>query len=638
MKKKFFLTLAMILCFIVACTILVACNEDRSTENFTNGSEFPSADRPGEEISGGDYPSEMPEDTPEEETPVVYCTVSFNTIGGSEIESIKVEKGNRINISADPIKEGHLFVGWYKDVDYTEPMDFTTYVVNEDITLFAKYIPTITSPADLKSMALDGTYYLTANIDLGGAEWVPVGSKESPFTGIFEGNGHTISNFKITIGRKYIGLFGVNAGSINNLKIEGYTIEVGCDDDIYVGGLIAYNEGGAITNCCTTTDITVTVSGNATVGGLVGFNNLEGAIQHCYTLGQVSATATSSAHIGGLVGCNNKGIVANCYTTGATNLSTGYSAFGGSLVGYNRDSIINCYATGNIIASSARKAYASGLVGNNSTQGTITNCYATGDVSVTAYDSYTDASGGGLVGYNEGDVTKSYATGNVNAYAADDNACAGGLVGHNSWGSNVANCYATGSVNATSPEEYAYAGGLVGSNAHYYISISNCYATGNATANACRGAHAGGLVGCNGSISNCYATGDATASASYFSFAAGLVGMTDGLAIANSFATGNVSSTSPTPKAGGLVIYYDGDNTSTNCYCYSGQRFMVRKNGVTTNIATNTIGVIKSLATLTSSAFLTDTLGWLADNWAFVSGECPTLKDVGTISTYTSLV
>lgn len=79
-------------------------------------------------------------------------------------------------------------------------------------------------------------FKLTANIDLGGNEWTPIGGQSYRFKGTFDGGGHTVSNFKIDLPQsKYIGLFGYNEGTIMNLgvenaKISGKLMSAACVD------------------------------------------------------------------------------------------------------------------------------------------------------------------------------------------------------------------------------------------------------------------------------------------------------------------------------------------------------------------------------------------------------------------------
>lgn len=68
----------------------------------------------------------------------VYAEVTFETNGGSVVESAFVHKGNVLEKPADPEKEGSTFAGWYEDEVLTEEFDFNS-VINEDLTLYAKW-------------------------------------------------------------------------------------------------------------------------------------------------------------------------------------------------------------------------------------------------------------------------------------------------------------------------------------------------------------------------------------------------------------------------------------------------------------------------------------------------------------------
>ena len=336
----------------------------------------------------------------------------------------------------------------------------------------------------LKNISMNGEYILMADIDLDNEEWIPLGTSANPFTGVFDGNGRTISNFKITSSSiEYIGLFAYNSGTIRNLGVETFTINISRS------------------------------SGYAYAGGLVGYN--DGEISNCYATGSVTLKGTASSalvkvYAGGLVGYSTK-TISNCHATGSVTASSQVTvpatstaipesyACAGGLVGYNDGEISNCYATGSVTAngnlplgSFYALAYAGGLVGYN-TQ-TISNCYATGTVTANGKpaspgsSSFTNSANvaayaGGLVGYNTKTISNCYATGTVTAESnstADPStvyAYAGGLVGYN--GGTISNCYAAGSVKARSTNSYSspnkaysYAGGLVASG---YGTITNCY-------------------------------------------------------------------------------------------------------------------------------------------------------------------
>lgn len=136
---------------------------------------------------------------------------------------------------------------------------------------------------------LAGSYRLTADIDLGGEEWEPLGDEATPFTGTFDGNGKTVSNFTVTAdedyGKNHAGFFGtVSTGTIKDLKIATATITTSYS--IYAGaiaGHLSSHEGGLVSGCVTASDVTVIANGNfanwIAIGGIVGRSF--GTVQYC---------------------------------------------------------------------------------------------------------------------------------------------------------------------------------------------------------------------------------------------------------------------------------------------------------------------------------------------------------------------
>ena len=168
----------------------------------------------------------------------------------------------------------------------------------------------------------------------------------TPFTGVFEGNGHVISNLRIR-GSGYVGLFGLlnNGAVVSNVSL--YAADIRGTGD-YVGGLVAYNYDGNITASysdgevqgrgwvgglvgtnwgnLTDSSCAAMVDGTEYVGGLVGYN-YEGFITTSYSTGEV----IGGRSVGGLVGCSDGGgSLADSYSTGG---ATGINRVGG-LVGY----------------------------------------------------------------------------------------------------------------------------------------------------------------------------------------------------------------------------------------------------------------------------------------------------------------
>jgi hypothetical protein len=178
-----------------------------------------------------------------------------------------------------------------------------------------------------------GSYFvLTGNISLFGVSQTPVGTQVAPFTGVFDGNGFTISFVGIEMTTtNEVGLFGyVSNGQIKNLSLTHVMVS----GQYQVGGLCGWNSG-AITNC----SVTGTISGVGNVGGLCGYNQLA-VLRNCYAAGTVYGTAGS---FGGLCGYTNYGGFVDCY---ATNSVSGDNHVGG-LCGYSyRGSAVNCFSAG----------------------------------------------------------------------------------------------------------------------------------------------------------------------------------------------------------------------------------------------------------------------------------------------------
>lgn len=78
---------------------------------------------------------------------VTRCTVTFDTQGGSKIDSVRVNRNAAVAKPEEPVKEGYTFAGWYTDKECTTEYDFSTKVT-KNITLYAKWIEDTGEPAD----------------------------------------------------------------------------------------------------------------------------------------------------------------------------------------------------------------------------------------------------------------------------------------------------------------------------------------------------------------------------------------------------------------------------------------------------------------------------------------------------------
>ncbi|MCL2625389.1 MAG: hypothetical protein FWD46_01035 [Cystobacterineae bacterium] len=275
--------------------------------------------------------------------------------------------------------------------------------------------------------------------------WTAIGTGAAPFTGSFDGEGHTISGLRIRSAKDYQGLFGHIEGSaeITNLGLINVSVAAAETGSIsFVGGLVGASRG-TVRNSYATGNVTGTGT-NGPVGGLVGING--GTVRNSYATGNVTGTGANS-FVGGLMGLNSNGTVQSSYATGnVTVADTDDISYVGGLVGANGGTVQDSYATGNVTAvDTSGISCVGGLVGANG-EGILQNSYATGNVTAT------DTSGisfvGGLVGTNGlmeipivvfGTVQNSVA---LNASAAVSDINVGRVVGRNTDGSTLFNNHA----------------------------------------------------------------------------------------------------------------------------------------------------------------------------------------------------
>jgi hypothetical protein len=172
------------------------------------------------------------------------------------------------------------------------------------------------------------------------------------FTGIFDGNWHTISNLTVK-GKDYLGLFGhvIHPAQVRRLGIVNVNISGSGD---YIGGL-----AGRCDCSINTSYSNGTVSGSNYVGGLTGASG--GSIKHCCSAGEIAGTGYG---IGGLVG---EGNATGCYFIGTV---VGDRYVGG-LVGFNRGGTFTSFSAGPVNGNKS----VGGLVGDTSWNRTINGCF-----------------------------------------------------------------------------------------------------------------------------------------------------------------------------------------------------------------------------------------------------------------------
>ena len=250
-----------------------------------------------------------------------------------------------------------------KDLGYTIESDGSYTVTSTDGLMNVAEL--------VKGGKTDINITLTADIDLTGKNWTPIGTSFSnKYTGTFDGGGHTIKGLTVTTYDQFVGLFGSigNAGTVKNVMMEDVQITSNRSSG-FAGGVAGYSDG-TIENC----SVSGSVSGTVYVGGVVGAQ-WEGSITGCSS----SATVKGMVHVGGVVGqTNGSATLTACYATGNVTLEIDprKNIAGGSLVGFNGGNGVRaCYATGNVTStgSSTGNVHIGGFLGDNYT--TVTACY-----------------------------------------------------------------------------------------------------------------------------------------------------------------------------------------------------------------------------------------------------------------------
>lgn len=201
----------------------------------------------------------------------------------------------------------------------------------------AEDVVEISTPEELAAIAddLSGNYVLTADIDLAGMEWVPIGAfvpsgegeeeMEVPdpayaFTGTFDGNGYTISNLSINQPKGYaLGLF----GCIAETEIGNFTLE------------------------------NATVTGTTMVGDVVGYSYCSTVSDVYLWYGKVAAYATELSEegmYGGIVGAGMGSLIRDCSADAVITIPDGTANAGIVGGGLEATSVVDSVAFGVIVA------------------------------------------------------------------------------------------------------------------------------------------------------------------------------------------------------------------------------------------------------------------------------------------------
>lgn len=316
-------------------------------------------------------------------------------------------------------------------------------------------------------------HYQVADIDLSATTWTPIGiSDAKPFSGSYVGGGFKIDNFTNTASTDTFGIFGCNAGLLEDVHLAGGNVSVG----MYSGGICGRNlAGGIVKDCLNEAAVT---GYNSSVGGVVGLNDQGGMVAGCVNRGTVSMadSSVSKIYMGGVVGwnynadvdkCVNYGLVtatdatntggvigrsqgvaddvctvSECANYGEIHIYNGSSGARNSIGGIVGESLLtdirNSTHYGTVHVENG--CYMGGIAGRNGTPttkgGQIEECANRGKIIRTGTPADAYGAIGGIVGYlYKEPLTGCHNYGEVSGYSR-----VGGIVGHSNY-SDIYGCH-----------------------------------------------------------------------------------------------------------------------------------------------------------------------------------------------------
>lgn len=300
-------------------------------------------------------------------------------------------------------RQGYIFVGWNTRNDETGQSYAEGQTINmpaNNLELYAVWHQLIwhgdgsrdapfqvQSAAHLDQIRIKGMsahYIQTTDIDLTDVDWEPFGTWANPFTGHYDGGGHTVSNLRINRPEKYeVGLFGFlsGGGTLKDLHVTGANVTGSVNVGILVGnigdGQSTSTGKGTVENCSVTSSA---VNGQARVGGLIGgMGHDDALVKKSYSTATVSANpgGSYSGSAGGFVGFVYKGLVEDCYSAGSVTAGNFTGGFAGEI---ENGAVKRCYADTGVAGNQPR-----GFLSNKKTGGN-------GNVSNSFYNSGTGLS------------------------------------------------------------------------------------------------------------------------------------------------------------------------------------------------------------------------------------------------------
>lgn len=337
-------------------------------------------------------------------------TIRMSLDDGLLVQDITVDDWNEQDISGGEAVE---WVNGFSETGDYEPAqlnDSSYYEIKNGGNLFwfANHINT----ADRTANAV-----LTADIDLEGRPWTPIGStgeENNNFRGVFDGQNYTIRGLNVKGGRAGLGFFGeVRTGTVKNFTIYGEVV-VNTEVD-YVGGVIGSicglngendleRNGAVIQNITSYVNLTAKVHGTGMIGGFVGYANHQSLIEQCswygtFDAGEYRVDSGAGGFIGKIQENTSEVTIRNCAAYGTIKTNYAKNSFndtptiymGGFLSFSNtgaKTTIENCLFAGKFEKGShlTDEAFL-GAFGTLRSVNAIKNCYYLGDDGLEAVHS-----------------------------------------------------------------------------------------------------------------------------------------------------------------------------------------------------------------------------------------------------------
>ena len=245
---------------------------------------------------------------------------------------------------------------------------------------------------DTEPVSFEGkTVKLSCDVDLGGHDWAPIGSKADGFAGTFDGGEHTVKNIYLAnSSENYVGFFHtVNEGTIKGLTLDSvsagnskqivagliarsanatiencHVLNANLTASYYAGGMTAYHVGGFLDVSNSSFENGSVTAGYCAAGVVAYFKDQGGShIIHCVVDTSESGQINGTYYVGGVVGWtqrlgNTPSVIEDCIIKGKIQVNGRVYAVGG-IVGadttqsiYRKLTVKNCVSLADINVNS----------------------------------------------------------------------------------------------------------------------------------------------------------------------------------------------------------------------------------------------------------------------------------------------